>query len=92
MRGMLFLVDMWGVEIVRVDERGRILIPKKIRERVNVKEGVYVSVKVEGRSVVIQPVEPVAEKFFGAFKIARWPDDLDEFMVRLIGGADIIIS
>ena len=75
---------MGGVEIVRVDERGRILIPKKIRERVNVKEGVYVSVKVEGGSVVIQPVEPVAEKFFGAFKIARWPEDLDEFMVRAI--------
>jgi len=34
--------------------------------------------------VVIQPVEPVAEKFFGAFKIARWPEDLDEFMVRAI--------
>ena len=34
--------------------------------------------------MVIQPVEPVAEKFFGAFKIARWPEDLDEFMVRVI--------
>ena len=55
MRGMLFLVDMWGVEIVRVDERDRILIPKKIRERVNVKEGVYVSVKVEGEVWLFSP-------------------------------------
>lgn len=72
------------VEIVRVDGRGRILIPKKIRERINVREGSYVSVEVEGGSLIIKPIERIAEKYFGAFKIARWPEDLDEFMFRVV--------
>ncbi|MCD6538520.1 AbrB/MazE/SpoVT family DNA-binding domain-containing protein [Candidatus Bathyarchaeota archaeon] len=67
--------------IVRVDERGRVVIPKSIREKVKLKEGEYVNVRVEGRSIVMEPLESVADKYFGAFKISRWPKDLDEFMV-----------
>jgi len=35
--------------IVRVDERGRVVIPKSIREKVKLKEGNYVNIRVEGR-------------------------------------------
>ena len=67
--------------IVRVDERGRVVIPKSIREKVKLKEGNYVNVRVEGRTIVMEPLESIADKHFGAFKISRWPKDLDEFMV-----------
>ncbi len=69
--------------IVRVDEKGRVVIPKNIREKVKLKEGNYVNVKVEGKTIVMEPLESIADKYFGAFKISRWPEDLDEFMVEV---------
>ncbi|AKA74690.1 AbrB/MazE/SpoVT family DNA-binding domain-containing protein [Saccharolobus solfataricus] len=41
--------------IVTVDERGRIVIPKDIRERLNLKEGskVEISVDEKGRIIII---------------------------------------
>ena len=67
--------------IVKVDEKGRVVIPKSIREKVRWKEGEYVNVKVEGKTIVMEPLKSVADKYFGAFRISRWPEDLDEFMV-----------
>jgi len=69
--------------IVRVDGKGRVVIPKSIREKVKLKEGNYVNVKVEGKTIVMEPLESIADKYFGAFKISRWPEDLDEFMVEV---------
>ena len=69
--------------IVKVDEKGRVIIPKSIREKVKLKEGNYVNVKVEGKTIVMEPLESIAVKYFGAFKISRWPEDLDEFIVEV---------
>ena len=71
--------------VLRVDEKGRILIPKNIREKVELKKGSYASVKVDGKTIVIEPLESVADKYFGAFKISRWPKDIDEFMAEVMG-------
>ena len=35
---------------------------------------------MEGKTLVIEPLEPIADKDFGAFKIETWPEDLDEFV------------
>ena len=70
-------------EIVRVDEKGRIVIPKSLRTKTEMKEGSYVKVTAKEKSIVIEPLEPVADEYFGAFKIARWPKDLDEFVVEV---------
>ena len=67
--------------IVRVDEKGRVVIPKSIREKVKLKGENYVNVRVEGRTIVLEPLESIADKYFGAFRISRWPKDLDEFIV-----------
>jgi AbrB family looped-hinge helix DNA binding protein len=67
---------------VKVDEKGRIIIPKGIRKIPNLKEGTCLSIKAEGKKIVIEPIEPVADKYFGAFKIAKWPEDIDEFTVE----------
>lgn len=70
--------------VVKVDEKGRILIPKDIRESVGVKEKSYVKVRVEGRRIVIEPLESVADRYYGAFKIDKWPEDLDHFLVETV--------
>ena len=70
--------------IVRVDSKGRILIPKGLREAVGVREGGLVKVYVEGGRVVVEPLGSVADRFFGCFKVYRWPDDLDEFVVEAV--------
>lgn len=69
---------------VRVDSKGRVLIPKSIREMVELKDGSYVNVTVQGRRILIEPLEPVASKYRGAFKIVKWPEDLDEFIFEVM--------
>lgn len=70
--------------IAKVDAKGRVVIPRDIRESVGMREGGHVMVKVDGKRVVIESLAPVAEKYFGAFTIGRWPEDLDEFVVEAI--------
>jgi len=70
--------------IVKGDSRGRVVIPKSLRERAEMEEGRYVKVTAKGKSIILEPLEPSADKYFGAFKIAKWPEDLDEFAVEVI--------
>ena len=71
-------------QIVRVDEKGRIIIPKNIREKVELKKKGYVSIRAEKKKIILEPLKSVANKYFGIFKIERWPEDLDEFAVEVI--------
>lgn len=70
--------------VVRVDEKGRVVIPKNIREKAKMKEGGYVKIMAEEKGIIIEPLESFADKYFGAFKIDKWPEDLDEFAVEVI--------
>lgn len=70
------------MEIVKVDGKGRVAIPKALREKTEVKEGSYVRIRADGKNIIIEPVKPTAEKYYGAFKITKWPEDLDEFLVE----------
>ena len=69
--------------IVKVDEKGRVVIPKSVREKVKLKEGSYVNVRAEGKIIIMEPLESIADKYFGAFKVSRWPEDLDEFIAEV---------
>ncbi len=70
--------------IVKVDKKGRIAIPKNLRRRVELKEESHVKVTAKERSIIIEPLEPPSDKYFGAFKIDRWPANLDDFTVEVI--------
>ncbi len=69
---------------VKVDEKGRVILPKNMREKAGVKEGSYVKIKADERGIIIEPIGPIADKYFGAFKITKWPEDLDEFAIEVI--------
>jgi AbrB family looped-hinge helix DNA binding protein len=69
---------------VKVDKKGRVIIPKSIRETAKLKEGSYVNIKAKGKVIIMEPIEPVADKYYGVFKITKWPEDMDEFIVEVI--------
>jgi AbrB family looped-hinge helix DNA binding protein len=73
-----------GSATVKVDGKGRIIIPKEIRETVNIREGIYLAIRAEEKTIMMEPLEPVADKYFGAFKVTRWPENMDEFLVEVI--------
>mgnify|MGYP001065649803 CR=1 FL=1 len=52
------------MEIAKVDEKGRVVIPKRLRDKAEVKEGSYVKVKANGKNIIIEPLEPIANKYF----------------------------
>ena len=67
---------------VKIDEKGRIMLPKSVRKASKLSKGAYVTIKVEDDNITIEPVGSVAEKYFGIFQVAIWPEDLDEFTVE----------
>lgn len=64
----------------KIDSEGRVRIPKRIREAAKLKEGSCVNIKARGKTIIIEPAEPVADKYYGAFKVEKWPEDMDEFI------------
>jgi AbrB family looped-hinge helix DNA binding protein len=66
----------------KIDEKGRVMIPKNIRKATKIKAGTYVNIKATDTTIIIEPAESVAEKYSGFFQITKWPEDLDEFMVE----------
>lgn len=41
----------------KIEEGGKVLIPKKIRERANLRGGEEVSVEIEGGKIVLKPLK-----------------------------------
>ncbi|MEM1514644.1 MAG: AbrB/MazE/SpoVT family DNA-binding domain-containing protein [Candidatus Bathyarchaeia archaeon] len=72
------------MKTIKVDEKGRIIIPKSIREKAGLKEGSHVKIKADEKGIVIEPLGSIADKYFGAFKITKWPENLDEFVIEVI--------
>ena len=64
----------------KMDEKGRVRIPKQIREAAQLKDGSCVNIKAKGKTIVIELAEPVADKYYGAFKVEKWPEDMDRFV------------
>ena len=64
----------------KVDSKGRISIPKRLRDELGLSEGSAVSMSVEGRRLVIEPLGSAAEGAYGTVKVEAWPEDLDSFL------------
>jgi AbrB family looped-hinge helix DNA binding protein len=76
------IIILSRMDAVRVDSKGRIIIPKYIRKKAKIKEGGYV--RVEGDTIVIEPIQSIADKYYGIIKIEKWSDDLDEFAAEVM--------
>jgi AbrB family looped-hinge helix DNA binding protein len=72
------------LETVKVDGKGRIVIPKDLREKAEIRKGGYVKVRAEGKTIIIESVESIADKYYGIFKIEKWSGDLDDFIVQVM--------
>jgi len=70
--------------VVRIDEKGRVLIPKRVREEAKVGPGDLVAIHLEEGRICLQPLKSVADELYGAYKVEKWPEDLDEFLVEAV--------
>lgn len=75
---------MTEITTVKMDEKGRIIIPRRIRKAAQLREGSYLNIRSKGKIVILEAADPVADKYFGVVKITNWPKnlDLDEYAVE----------
>jgi len=59
-------------------------MPNEVSDALNIREGSFVRIYVEGGRAVIEPVEDVVEKFKGSVSVERWPEDLDDFLLEIL--------
>jgi AbrB family looped-hinge helix DNA binding protein len=79
------LVGIFMVETTaKLDEKGRVRIPKQIRQAAQLKEGICVNIKAKGKTIIIEATQPVADKYYGAFKVDKWPENIDQYATEAI--------
>ncbi|BDB99508.1 AbrB/MazE/SpoVT family DNA-binding domain-containing protein [Saccharolobus caldissimus] len=65
--------------IVTVDERGRIVIPKEIRDKLNLKEGSKVEINIENGRIIISVKKITIDDIYGiAGKESVKIEDIEE--------------
>ena len=65
--------------IVTVDERGRIVIPKEIRDKLNLKEGSKVEINIENGRIIINVKKITIDDIYGiAGKESVKIEDIEE--------------
>ncbi len=68
--------------VTYVDDRGRITIPKELRNKLNIKKGMLFEVSYEDEKIILRPLKSITDRYYGIYKVDRWPKDLDKFMVE----------
>lgn len=64
----------------KLDEKGRVRIPKQIREAAQLTKGSCVNIKTKDKTIIIELAQPVADKYYGAFKVENWPEDMGQYV------------
>lgn len=47
-----------------VSEKGQVVIPKEVRERLGLTRGTVLNVRVEGKRIILEPVQEPPEEIF----------------------------
>ncbi|MEK7597015.1 MAG: AbrB/MazE/SpoVT family DNA-binding domain-containing protein [Patescibacteria group bacterium] len=76
---------------IKILPKGLITIPKKIREKLSIKEGDVAQINISRNSIVIKPRESVEYRLFTNKEIRQWVKD-DKLPVELAKKAQAIWS
>ena len=76
---------------IKILPKGLITIPKKIREKLSIKEGDVAQINILRNSIVIKPRESAKYRFFTNKEIKQWVKD-DKLPVELAKKAQAIWS
>lgn len=65
---------------IKLDKKGRIIIPKKIRESAQLTKDSNLSIRSDGKTIILEVSKPIADKYYGTVPIENWPDDIDNYL------------
>ncbi len=60
----------------RVSEKGQVVIPKEVRDKLGLRRGTVLRVRVEGKKVILEPVSEPPEEIF----VDADPSKLEEIL------------
>jgi AbrB family looped-hinge helix DNA binding protein len=73
--------------ILKIDDRGRITIPKEIRELLKSKR---LKLKIEDGKIILEPVVLDVNKYYGIFKKDIGNEDIDEILNKAL--AEVLLN
>lgn len=76
---------------IKILPKGLVTIPKKIREKLGIRDGDIAKVKISKNSIVIEPKEPTTYRLFTNKEIKQWVKD-DKLPAKLAKKAQAIWS
>lgn len=74
---------------IKILPKGLITLPKKMREKLNIKAGDIAKIKIIGKNMVIEPKETVKYRLYSDKEIDRWVKD-DKLPAKLAKKANAI--
>jgi len=67
----------------RLSSKGQVVIPRKVREELNLQPGTVLRVHVDGRRIVLEPVsQALVAELYGMFEGVDMLSDLEEEHAR----------
>ncbi|MFP3171407.1 MAG: AbrB family transcriptional regulator [Sulfolobaceae archaeon] len=73
--------------ILKIDDRGRITIPKEVRELLKSKR---LKLKIEDGKIILEPVVLDVNKYYGMFKKDIGNEDIDEILNKAV--AEVLLN
>jgi len=73
--------------ILKIDDRGRITIPKEVRELLKSKR---LKLKIEDGKIILEPVVLDVNKYYGIFKKDIGNEDIDEILNKAL--AEVLLN
>ena len=73
--------------ILKVNDRGRITIPKEVRELLKSKR---LKLKIEDGKIILEPVVLDVNKYYGMFKKDIGNEDIDEILNKAL--AEVLLN
>ncbi|MFP3189330.1 MAG: AbrB family transcriptional regulator [Sulfolobaceae archaeon] len=73
--------------ILKIDDRGRITIPKEVRELLKSKR---LKLKIEDGKIILEPVVLDVNEYYGIFKKDIGNEDIDEILNKAL--AEVLLN